>query len=65
MNSAGRNQPPHRVAPTQQRFRADDLAGGQIDLRLIVHENSLAIKRPPQALLDGLPFHSPNVHGRL
>ena len=60
-----RDRPSSGMRPAYQRFRAGNLSRPQIDLRLVVQREFLPFQGAPQTLLDGLPLHGADVHGRL
>ena len=53
-----------RVVPANQRLRAGDLSGIQVDFGLIVHGQFAAIQSAAQTFFNGLALDGPDVHGR-
>ncbi len=51
-------------APAQQRFRTDDAAVAQVDLRLIEHDQLVALQRTAQLALQHQPLDRGRVHLR-
>src|ERR1700688_58778 len=51
------------MRPAYQCFRAGNLSGAEVDLRLVVQREFLASQAPPQTALDSLSLHGSDVHG--
>jgi hypothetical protein len=52
------------MIPAQQGFHAADFSGGEIDLRLILEHEFVALERAPQVALQAPPFQNSRLHFR-
>ena len=62
MNSAGETMVPSRLLPAHQRLEADDVAGGQVEDRLVVHAQLATVERAVERGLHGEAVRHPFVH---
>ncbi len=62
MNCDGRNVAVPGQPPAQQRLGADDAAVAQVDLRLVVDHELVALDRAPQLALEHQPLDRRRVH---
>ena len=61
----GRHESALRMTPADERLGADDRAGLQIHLRLVVQHELLPLEGAAQAALERLPLDGADVHVRL
>ena len=65
MNSDGTDDAALRVIPAHQRFDADDRVGGELDDRLIVHDEALPFDGAAQIVFEREQLQRVRVHRRV